>query len=388
MAYEIKADINISIWENIKNALALMTTTSYFNRRTNMTFHDLCKISSRPPNSSKLLGLSLKFCAQQRHPPKKQIEEGIERFTRDIRIKYFMTDYNDGEDDDNYNPKLYTRSEWIPPRAPDKNEKLIKNFQEGLIARQTLLNNIIKPATNLTAIQHLILITLRNSTEFDILSTDKNIGPAIMEWQGYVFRMLDEYLRDGKGTYLNRTENQALQGLNDLDSKMREILHDHEEDLIENERIYFLRGLKTQDRISQIYDMPKVHKPMIPKLKLKHVTSNCGSLSAVASRYIEYYLHKLVLLSPSYLRDPSALQDVISSLGYQSSLLSEGTSDATAMYTNMDPIEGVRTIEKYFDAYAHEYNGFFPQELILKLLELVMNTSIFQFGNSWWKQMI
>ena len=58
------------------------------------------------------------------------------------------------------------------------------------------------------------------------------------------------------------------------------------------------------------------------------------------------------------------------------------------MYTNMDPIEGVRTIEKYFDAYAHEYNGFFPQELILKLLELVMNTSIFQFGNSWWKQMI
>ena len=158
--------------------------------------------------------------------------------------------------------------------------------------------------------------------------------------------MLDEHLCDGKGTYKNLTENQALQELDDLDSKMREILQDHEEDLKENERLYFLRSLKTQDRISQIYGIPKVHTPMIPKLKLRPVTSNCGSLSAVASKYIDYYLHKLVLFSPSYLRDASALHDEIWSLRYQSGLLYEGTSDATAMYTNMDPIEGVETLKK------------------------------------------
>ena len=200
--------------------------------------------------------------------------------------------------------------------------------------------------------------------------------------------MVDEHLCNGKDTYKNLTENQALTELENLDNEMREILQDHEDDLLDNEKLYFIHGLKSQDRISQIYGMPKVHKPLIPKLKLRPVTSNYGNLSAVASKYIDYYLHKLVLLSPSYTKDAAALQDEITSLGYLSDLISEGTSDAEAMYTNIDPKQGVATIKKYFDAYAKGYKGFFPQELILKLLKLVMTTSIFQFGNSWWKQKI
>ena len=96
--------------------------------------------------------------------------------------------------------------------------------------------------------------------------------------------MLNDRLCDSKGTYKNLTENQVLQELYDLDSKMREILQDHEEDLKETKRTYFLSELKTQDRIPQIYGMPKVHKPMIHKLKLRTINSNCGSLSAVASK--------------------------------------------------------------------------------------------------------
>ena len=55
-----------------------------------------------------------------------------------------------------------------------------------------------------------------------------------MEWQEYVFRMLDKNLCDGKDTYKNLTENQALTEIENLDNEMREILQDHEHDLLDN----------------------------------------------------------------------------------------------------------------------------------------------------------
>ena len=149
-----------------------------------------------------------------------------------------MADCDDDDDDDeDYNKKLYFKSDWKPPRAPDLIENNITDFHEGLISRQSLLNKIIKPATNLTAVQQLILATLRNTIEFVILSTDKNLGPVIMEWKEYVFRMLEEHLCDGKDSYTNLTEAQAQKELDDLDSNMREILQEHEEDLKDHERV-------------------------------------------------------------------------------------------------------------------------------------------------------
>ena len=58
------------------------------------------------------------------------------------------------------------------------------------------------------------------------------------------------------------------------------------------------------------------------------------------------------------------------------------------MYTNIDPEEGVDTIERYIKTFSHELKKFLPYKLIIKLLRLVMTTSIFQFGNTWWQQII
>ena len=52
------------------------------------------------------------------------------------------------------------------------------------------------------------------------------------------------------------------------------------------------------------------------------------------------------------------------------------------MYSNIDPTEGVSTAKKYIEEFGSEYKDFFPTELILKLLRLVMTKHIFKFGNT------
>ena len=101
-------DISISLWDNVKVTFGNMSKTTYFNRRNNMTFHNLCVSSSPPPTSNTLLGLGLKFCLQTRRPLTSKINEGIIRMTRDIRLKYHLADCDDEDNDpDNeYNNKI------------------------------------------------------------------------------------------------------------------------------------------------------------------------------------------------------------------------------------------------------------------------------------------
>ena len=64
------------------------------------------------------------------------------------------------------------------------------------------------------------------------------------------------------------------------------------------------------------------------------------------------------------------------------------TSDAKAMFSNIDPLIGIQTISLYITEYSHELNSYFPKEAILSLLKLVMENSVFKFGETFWLQVI
>ena len=87
----------------------------------------------------------------------------------------------------------------------------------------------------------------------------------------------------------------------------------------------------------------------------------------------------MVLLSPSYVKNSAELQANISSLGYQPGLISLDTSDAVSMYTNIGPKEGYEALKHYLISCPYELREFILKELLHKLLELVMTSSIFQF---------
>ena len=56
------------------------------------------------------------------------------------------------------------------------------------------------------------------------------------------------------------------------------------------------------------------------------------------------------------------------------------------MYPNISNVEGIMACKNYFDLYEHKCKFFFPKEIIVKLLNIIMNKNVFQFGNTWWVQ--
>ena len=60
------------------------------------------------------------------------------------------------------------------------------------------------------------------------------------------------------------------------------------------------------------------------------------------------------------------------------------TANATAMYTNIIPADGLPTIEKYLVKYKHENPDLISVDLTMQLLTIVMHNSIFKFGDTWW----
>ena len=139
----------------------------------------------------------------------------------------------------------------------------------------------------------------------------------------------------------------------------------------------------------QFYGMPKIHnmKDSTSTVPFRPVTSQCGIYSALISRYLDYYLQKLVKLVPSYVPNSRAVLNKLRGL-----LIEEGysllTSDAKSMYTNMDPVEGLEAIRLYIEEFSCELKERFPKVLILRLLWLVMTNNVFKFGETFWLQLI
>lgn len=143
----------------------------------------------------------------------------------------------------------------------------------------------------------------------------------------------------------------------------------------------------TRLRIPQFYGMPKVHKNKLP-VPLRPVISQCGSLSAIISTFIDYLLQPLTKFIPSYIKDSTALLNTIDALPKLPPNARLFTSDATSMYTNIDPNEGIPILRQYLSEYGNECEKPIAADLVCTLTELVMRSNVFQFGNTWWKQLI
>ena len=99
----------------------------------------------------------------------------------------------------------------------------------------------------------------------------------------------------------NITAIEAHDILSNLYTDLHDLIVINEEpNISEEEIVYFNRGFKSAKRIAQFYGTPKVHKKMEPFIRFSPVNSGCGTISAVASKYVDYYLQKLVILVSSF----------------------------------------------------------------------------------------
>ena len=91
---------------------------------------------------------------------------------------------------------------------------------------------------------------------------------------------------------------------------------------------------------------------------------------------------------PSYIQNSTKLLEKLDKFPQLPKNTKLFTSDATSMYTNIDPDEGINVLRKYITTYKSEVKETVNTELICDLTKLVMNTNIFKFGDTWWHQQI
>jgi hypothetical protein len=119
---------------------------------------------------------------------------------------------------------------------------------------------------------------------------------------------------------------------------------------------------------------------------LRPIISTCGSLLSIFSTWLDFKMKEFLPLVKSYLKNSSSVITDLKKLQLpQDALLF--SADAVSMYTNIDTITGIHSINRLIVANQDQLPADFPKELFLNVLQLVMDNNIFRFVESYWFQL-
>jgi len=259
-------------------------------------------------------------------------------------------------------------------------ENILTDFKKQIKEAVLLNNSTIPKFSNLTNNQTDTLHKLKNSNNFIILPVDKNLGPTIINRSDYIKQALSEHLL--MPDYQQLSKEEALYQTENTKKKLLEPLLFHKHSLSQAELNVFNRSFKKHHRIPIFYGMPKVHKS---PLKLRPAVSCINSFNAIFSIWLDFRMKQLLHLVPSYIRDSKALLNDMKTIHIPKNA-KIFTVYAMAMYTNIDTTTGVTLISNLINTNKEKIPLNFPTELFLLVLESIMNTNIFTFGDTFWHQ--
>lgn len=343
-----------------------------------MAFHDLTTRLKPPLNLRSLLGLNLKFIP---NPPRNVkwetfAESSLQRFNRDLQIKTVMAGHLGIE---NYNPKMYLRSEWTPPawQIPVELTRRLDDFKTHLkpcFKSQKCPSNLLLHQQR--ALQH-----LRNQKDFLIVQCDKNLGPAIIERDEYIQMALQDHLQD-RSTYrrLSLLETRMAQG--QLRILLSNWIEKHKAVLSKNERNFLHKSLTAnKDAFGYFYLLMKVHKS---PLASRPIISGSGSLLHPLGIWVDSQLQRFAKRRQAYFSSSQELKRKLDGFTLPSNCFLF-TADAVSMYTNIPTRHALDLICSHIRETSMDL-GNVPTRALCEALKIVMTCNIFQFGDTHWKQ--
>ena len=112
--------------------------------------------------------------------------------------------------------KIYVKPSWNPDNVSDKTEEILKNTAESNLRNEQNIYRSRPCATNLSKHQFNILNHLPSNRDIIILMCDKNLGPAMMERERYIKKLLEQHLKDKNETYWQLTKQEASSRLTEI----------------------------------------------------------------------------------------------------------------------------------------------------------------------------
>ncbi len=293
------ADPCLTLQKNFNTALCTFNPPGSYQQPRNLSFHNLCESNSLPAGARALLGLNLKFCLAHRTITN-DLNRTLLKMARSIRTHYFLQE-NGSANASQYIKQLYVKnSNWHPPPAPINVEDKITEFEKALKVKHNHLTAKHKRInlSNLTPIQAQTLRLLKRNKNIVIKPTDKNLGPAVLDTNDYVEKILKEHLLTNAYKQLTRTE--MLNSMTDLKSALTNTIQSNADKLSQAELTFFKRSLTSHFRLPIFYGLPKVHKNPVA---LRPVVSTTNSLLAIFSTWLDYKMKELLPYVKSYIKN-------------------------------------------------------------------------------------
>ena len=300
----------------------------------NLEFHNLSHVTLTA-TQSRTLGLGLKFRPTLRPPAARVFENQIQDFCRSVRLHY---KYADKPDDPDFNPKLYVKSGWNPPREdPDLEENLYKIRQELLT---NLSDNRPLWKNNLSREERSGLREIKEDPSVRVLATDKNLGPALVS---------TEWVKQETLKHLNDTKTYSKVTADDWTYRRLKVIETR--DKLVNSFSHFLplnshKFLRSIDNVSssfnpaKFYIIPKIHKSPI-------VGRPIAASHSYITRPISIFVDELVkpsIIMPTVLRDSGELIQCLEKVELPANCLLV-TADVSSLYPNIDTKKAIIALD-------------------------------------------
>ena len=272
---------------------------------------------------AKVLGLGLKFRPTLKPPDLTQFNVQIQDFCRSVRLhKKF-----EGEPaDPDFNPRLYVKSTWNPPREdPDLEDKLHEICKD---LRQNIKQNKPHWSRNLSALDREEINQIKRDETVRVLATDKNLGPALVSTDWLKIETLRQ-LNDRQSYSIISNEEWIVKHGQVIST--RDKLMSTFNCFITPNAAKFLRSYDHFSSPTKFYIIPKIHKtPMVGR----PIAASHSYITRPLSIFVDEYV-KPRLKMPTVLRDSGELVQTLESLRLPPHCFLV-TADVVSLYPNVD----------------------------------------------------
>ena len=298
-----------------------------------MEFHNLSHVTLTV-TQSRTLGLGLKFRPTLRPPAARVFENQVQDFCRSVRLHYR---YADKPDDPDFNPKLYMKSGWNPPREdPDLEENLYKIHQELLT---NLSDNRPLWKNSLSHEEQSGLGEIKEDPSVRVLATDKNLGPALVG---------TEWVKEETLKHLNDTKSYSKVTADDWTYRRLKVIETREK-LVNGSRIFYPPTQISFSAAWTIFLVVSILLNSILFLNQKSLIAGrpIATSHSYITRPINIFVDELVkssIFMPTVLCDSSKLIQYLEKVELPANCLLV-TADVSSLYPNIDTKKAIIALD-------------------------------------------
>ena len=342
-----------------------------------------------------LLNRGLKFCPTPGPPNPGEMREDMDRVHRRLRQIAFFDNPENGDlsidgsqalnpcpdlvGDNLHSSQPFKHRKFKLP-AGGKGPPAPQNLEAMITANESQFDQrpVFRPKhlSNITSEEQKALVELKSNQNIITRIADKGAAVVIQNRIDY----LKEGYRQLSDTkfYQKLDHNPTAQYKREVNQQVEEMYQNGEID--QTVRDYLL---VSTCRTPEFYTIPKIHKT---PLKGRPIVSGNDGPTEKISRFVDHFLNPPTTRLQSFVKDTTHLLQILNRLGPLPPNTILATFDVSSLYTNINNVEGLKAAKATLNASRPDPHCKPSNVSLMKLLELVLTRTNFQFNGQQYKQ--